>query len=127
MRSTRIPPAVEDRHVGGECAQDGQAAAPELPARILVAEGEDVRLEKLDADPGSSVEFSDVLLIKADENIHIGRPVLQGALVSGTVAVNALGDKVLVFKYKAKKQYRRTRGHRQQQSEVRIEKINIAG
>ena len=94
--------------------------------QYCVAEGEDVRLEKLDAEPGSSVEFSDVLLIKADENIHIGRPVLQGALVSGTVAVNALGDKVLVFKYKAKKQYRRTRGHRQAYSKVRIDKISFA-
>ncbi len=94
--------------------------------QYCVREGEDVRVEKLGMEPGSPVEFKDVLLVKADEKSVIGRPLVEGATVTGTVAENALGDTVLVFKYKAKKQYRRTRGHRQPYSRVHIEKINLA-
>jgi large subunit ribosomal protein L21 len=92
-----------------------------------VVEGEVVRLEKLEAESGSQVEFKDVLLVKTDEKTYIGRPLVEGAAVRGVVESIGKGDKVLVFKYKKKKQYRRTRGHRQDYSEVRIEKINIAG
>ena len=91
-----------------------------------VAEGELVRLEKLDADSGAQVEFKDVLLVRTDEKTYIGKPLVEGALVQGVVENNGQGDKVLVFKYKKKKQYRRTRGHRQLYSDVRIEKINLA-
>ncbi len=91
-----------------------------------VAEGEDVRVEKLSLEPGSAVEFKDVLLVRSDDQTVIGRPLVDGASVTGTVEKNALGDTVLVFKYKAKKQYRRTRGHRQPYSKVHIDKINVA-
>jgi large subunit ribosomal protein L21 len=92
-----------------------------------VSEGDLVCLEKLDSEPGAQVEFKDVLLVKTDDKTLIGQPLVEGATVTGTLATQSKSDKVLVFKYKSKKQYRRTRGHRQQQSEVRIEKINIAG
>ncbi len=91
-----------------------------------VAEGEVVHLEKLEAEAGASVEFKDVLLVRTGEQAYIGRPLLEGATVTGTVEANELDDKVLVFKYKAKKQYRRTRGHRQPFSRVHIDKINVA-
>jgi large subunit ribosomal protein L21 len=91
-----------------------------------VAEGEVVRLEKLEADPGAQVEFKEVLLVKGEEKAYIGTPLVAGALVQGIVQENGQGDKVLVFKYKKKKQYRRTRGHRQEYSAVRIEKISLA-
>ncbi len=91
-----------------------------------VAEGEVVRLERLEAEAGSSVEFKDVLLVNTGEQAYIGRPVLAGATVTGTVEANELDEKVLVFKYKAKKQYRRTRGHRQPYSRVHIDKISVA-
>ena len=92
-----------------------------------VAEGEIVRLEKLDAESGAQVEFKDILLVKADDETHIGRPLVEGAVVKGVVDSIGKADKVLVFKYKKKKQYRRTRGHRQQYTDVRIEKIEVAG
>ncbi len=92
-----------------------------------VAEGELVRVERLEVDPGAPVEFKDVLLVKTEAKTYIGRPLVQGASVLGTLASQDKDDTVLVFKYKKKKQYRRTRGHRQQHSEVRIEKINVAG
>ena len=92
-----------------------------------IAEGEVVRVEKLQAESGAPVEFKDVLLVKADAKTYIGQPLVEGATVTGILESQGKDDKVLVFKYKKKKQYRRTRGHRQQHSEVRIDKINVAG
>jgi large subunit ribosomal protein L21 len=92
-----------------------------------VAEGDVIRVEKLDAEQGAAVEFKDVLLVTTEDKTYIGRPVVQGASVSGTLKSQGKDDKVLVFKYKKKKQYRRTRGHRQQHSEIVIDKINVAG
>lgn len=91
-----------------------------------VSEGDVIRLEELQAESGAQIEIKDVLLVKTDEKTHIGRPLVEGASVQGTVEENGKGDKVLVFKYKKKKQYRRTRGHRQHYSEVRIDKINLS-
>jgi len=95
--------------------------------QYCVAEGDLVRIEKLETDPGSPVEFKEVLLVKTDAKTYIGQPLVEGASVSGKLEAQDKDDTILVFKYKAKKQYRRTRGHRQQHSEVRIEKINVAG
>jgi len=92
-----------------------------------VAEGDVIRVEKLEAEQGGPVEFKEVLLVKTEAKTYIGQPVVEGASVSGTLKAQGKDDKVLVFKYKKKKQYRRTRGHRQQHSEVIIEKIIVAG
>jgi large subunit ribosomal protein L21 len=91
-----------------------------------VAEGSLVRLEKLGIEAGSEVEFKDVLLVKTEEEAYIGQPLVEGAAVRGVVEENGLGDKIIVFKFKRRKQYRRTRGHRQHYSDVRIEKISLA-
>ena len=93
--------------------------------QYCVSEGDLVRVEKLAVEPGAPVEFKDVLLVKTDEKTYIGTPLVQGASVLGSLQSQDKDDTILVFKYKKKKQYRRTRGHRQQHSEVRIEKINI--
>jgi large subunit ribosomal protein L21 len=95
--------------------------------QYCVAEGEIVRIEKLDAESGAQVEFKDILLVKADDKTYIGRPLVDGATVQGVVEKIGKAEKVLVFKYKKKKQYRRTRGHRQEFTEVRIDKIQVAG
>jgi large subunit ribosomal protein L21 len=92
-----------------------------------VAEGEVLRVEKLEADSGSQVEFTDVLLVKTETQTLIGQPLVEGAMVKGVIEGVGKSDKVLVFKYKKKKQYRRTRGHRQQFSTVRIESISVGG
>jgi large subunit ribosomal protein L21 len=92
-----------------------------------VSEGDVVSVEKLKAELGAPVEFKDVLLVKTDAKTYIGQPLVEGASVLGTLESQDKDDKILVFKYKKKKQYRRTRGHRQQHSEVRIQKINVAG
>ncbi len=95
--------------------------------QYCVSEGDIVRVEKLAIDPGAPVEFKEVLLVKTDAKTYIGQPLVQGASVLGTLESQDKDDTILVFKYKKKKQYRRTRGHRQQHSEVRIEKINVVG
>jgi len=92
-----------------------------------VSEGDVVSVEKLEIDGGAPVEFKEVLLVKTDAKTYIGQPLVQGASVLGTLESQEKDEKILVFKYKKKKQYRRTRGHRQRHSEVRIEKISIAG
>jgi large subunit ribosomal protein L21 len=89
-----------------------------------VSEGDVIRVEKLNAEVDAPVEFKDVLLVKTDEKTDIGNPLVEGASVEGILRAQEKSDKILVFKYKKKKQYRRTRGHRQQYSEVLIEKIN---
>jgi large subunit ribosomal protein L21 len=92
-----------------------------------VAEGDVVCVEKLEAEADAPVEFNEVLLVKTDKKTYIGEPLVDGASVKGVLKSQDKADKVLVFKSKKKKQYRRTRGHRQQYSEVLIEKISVAG
>jgi large subunit ribosomal protein L21 len=92
-----------------------------------VCEGDVIQVEKLEAEQGAPVEFKDVLLVKTEAKTFIGQPIVEGASVTGILESQGKNEKVLVFKYKKKKQYRRTRGHRQQHSEVRIDKINVAG
>jgi large subunit ribosomal protein L21 len=92
-----------------------------------VAEGEVVRVEDLGLEPGSEIDFQEVLLVKTDEKTYIGQPRIEGASVKGVIESLGQGEKVLVFKYKKKKQHRRTRGHRQHYADVRIGKIHISG
>jgi large subunit ribosomal protein L21 len=87
--------------------------------------GETVRVEKLDQDVGSTVEFSRVLTVHDDQNLHVGTPIVHNAKVVGTVIENGKARKVIVFKYKRKKQYRVFRGHRQPYTAVRVNSITL--
>lgn len=89
-----------------------------------VQEGDVVFVEKLNADVDSTVEFNEVVVISKDGNITVGKPVIEGATVTGKVLGQGKEKKVIVFKYKAKKDYRRKQGHRQPYTKVQIEKIN---
>jgi large subunit ribosomal protein L21 len=88
-----------------------------------VTEGEVLAIEKLDLPPGRKAQFDQVLLVEDGETIQVGTPVLDNAMVLGLVLENFKDEKVLVFKKKRRKQYRRTRGHRQQLTKVRITRI----
>lgn len=89
-----------------------------------VKEGDVLDLEKLSEDEGSEVEFDSVLLISGnDEAVKVGTPYVENAKVKGKVEEHGKGDKITVFKYKPKKNYRRKKGHRQPFSRVKIEKI----
>jgi large subunit ribosomal protein L21 len=91
--------------------------------QIQVSPGESVRVEKLDAEVGATVEFDRVLMLNQDGEVELGKPYVEGARVTGTVLEQGRAQKVLVFKKKRRKQYRRTRGHRQPFTSVRIESI----
>jgi large subunit ribosomal protein L21 len=88
-----------------------------------VAQGEDVKVEKLESKAGDQVVFDKVLLAGEGENVRIGNPFLEDTRVIGRLRRHGKNRKVVVFKYKKRKNYRRTRGHRQEYSLVRIENI----
>ena len=88
-----------------------------------VSEGDTLFIEKLDVNAGDAVVFDQVLAIVDGENSKFGTPVVEGAKVDASVVKNGRGKKVIVFKYKPKKGYRRKQGHRQPYTKVQIEKI----
>ena len=90
-----------------------------------VAEGDVVFFEKLDAEEGKKVTFDKVILVANDKKIEVGAPYVKGIKVEGKVVSHGKGKKILVYKYKAKKNYRRTQGHRQPYTKVEITKIKM--
>ena len=89
-----------------------------------VQEGDTIFVEKLDANEGESISFDKVLLVSGEGDVKVGKPYVDGAVVSGNVVEQGKGKKVIVFKFKAKKDYRKKQGHRQPYTRVKIEKIN---
>jgi large subunit ribosomal protein L21 len=89
-----------------------------------VAVGDRIRVEKLPAAVGDTVTFDAILAVKAGEELTIGRPTIQGARVVARVVEQDKARKVLIFKKKRRKQYRRTRGHRQSFTAVVVEEIH---
>ncbi|MFZ5899745.1 MAG: 50S ribosomal protein L21 [Bacillota bacterium] len=88
-----------------------------------VQEGDQIFVEKLPAEAGETVTFERVLAVGKDDGLMVGRPVVEGAKVTGKVVKQVRGRKIIVFKYKPKKNYRRKKGHRQPYTKVQIEKI----
>ena len=91
-----------------------------------VAAGDVVFFEKLEAEEGKKVTFDNVVLVSDDKKVEVGAPYVKGVKVEGKVVSHGKGKKVLVYKYKAKKNYRRTQGHRQPYTKVEITKIKTA-
>lgn len=90
-----------------------------------VKEGDVLSVEKLNIEPGRKAQFDRVLLIEDGDDIRVGTPVLDNAMVLALVLENYKDEKVLVFKKKRRKQYRRTRGHRQPLTKIRIARITL--
>jgi len=88
-----------------------------------VEAGQVVRFDRLTAEVGAQVTLGEVLLVSGDTGTQVGAPLLSGATVLGTVVEHGRGDKIRVFKYKKRKHYRRTRGHRQSFTAVRIDTL----
>lgn len=88
-----------------------------------VQEGDVIYVEKLNAEVESTVELNEVLAVGTEEGIKVGTPVVEGAKVVAKVAAQGKAKKVIVFKYKSKKDYRRKNGHRQPYTKLVIEKI----
>ena len=87
-----------------------------------VSEGDVIYIEKIDAQVDSTVSF-DTMLVENEGEVKVGTPVVEGVKVEGKVVGQIRGEKIVVFKYKAKKNYRRKQGHRQPYTKVEITKI----
>lgn len=89
-----------------------------------VQEGDVIFVEKIEAEDSSVVTFDKVLAVSSEGTLNVGSPVVEGASVSAKVLGQGKTKKIIVFKYKPKKGYRRKQGHRQPYTKVQIEKIN---
>lgn len=88
-----------------------------------VQQGDTIFIEKLDANDGDMVSFDKVLLISNEGKVEAGKPYVQNAKVEASVIENGKAKKIIVFKYKSKKNYRKKQGHRQPYTKVKIELI----
>ncbi len=88
-----------------------------------VEEGEILRIEKLVAEDGATVEFDRVLMVADGEDVKVGTPELEGARVSATVTAQGRGEKIRVIKFKRRKNYLRHQGHRQGYTEIKVTAI----
>jgi large subunit ribosomal protein L21 len=88
-----------------------------------VSEGDIINLDRVELPAGGEVDFPEVLAVKGSEGMILGRPRVENARVTGRVVGHFKDKKVLVFKHKRRKNYRRTRGHRQTYTRVKIENI----
>lgn len=91
-----------------------------------VSEGETIRVEKIDGQVGEPVSFDHVLMFSDGETVKVGRPTLADVAVTGRIVEQGKAKKILVFKYKKRKRYRRKMGHRQQYTALKIDTIKTA-
>ncbi len=89
-----------------------------------VQEGDEFRVEKLDGQVGDNIVFDKVLVVSDDNGVKVGKPVIEGAKVEAEILDNGKAKKVIAFKYKPKKGYRKKKGHRQPFTKVKINSIN---
>src|SRR5512135_3091241 len=89
-----------------------------------VAAGGKLKVERLAAEVGSEIVIDDVLMVADGDNIKVGAPVVAGASVKATVLSHGRGDKVMIYKMRRRKHYRKTQGHRQNYTEIRIDGIS---
>jgi large subunit ribosomal protein L21 len=87
--------------------------------------GMSIRVPSLDVEPGANVTFDQVLLGSSDNGVKLGLPLVDGASVTGEVVAHGKGEKIIIFKHKRRKNYRRKQGHRQKYTEVRINEVNL--
>ncbi|HAG15785.1 MAG TPA: 50S ribosomal protein L21 [Bacteroidales bacterium] len=94
--------------------------------QFKVEKDQKIFVHRLDSEEGASLEFNKVLLIDNEGTVNVGAPTVEGAKVSGKLIGHVRGDKVLIFKKKRRKNYRKSRGHRQDFSQILIENIALS-
>ncbi len=92
-----------------------------------VAKGDVVKVEKLDGDPGTRLDLNEVLLVNTGSDVLVGRPFIEGATVATEIVDQARDRKILVFKFRRRKRYRRKAGHRQAFTALKIIEITAGG
>ncbi|WP_456242871.1 50S ribosomal protein L21 [Spirochaeta lutea] len=85
-----------------------------------------LKVDKIEAEEGKDLDFDTVLLFRGDDSIKVGAPYVEGAKVTAVLEKHAKGDKVIVYKYKRRKDYQRKQGHRQNYSFIRIKEVSLA-
>ena len=93
--------------------------------QFKVEEGNELFVHRLDANEGDQVSFEDVLLVDQDGEVTLGKPTVDGAQVSASVVEHLKGDKVIVFKKKRRKGYRKKNGHRQHFTKIKVDGITV--
>lgn len=101
------------------------AIIEECGKQYKVTKGDVVFFEKFDVEEGKKVIFDKVILVSDENKVEIGSPYVKGVKVEGKVVSHGKGKKIIVFKYKAKKNYRRKQGHRQPYTKVEITDIKV--
>ncbi len=91
-----------------------------------VSKGDIIRLEKLQGKVGDQVTLNDVLMVSQDGEVQVGTPRLDNTVVTGEIVQQVKGKKVLIFKMKRRKNYRRLKGHRQQYTYLKVNEIQLA-
>lgn len=91
--------------------------------QYTVAENDVIVVEKLAGEAGSEIKLEDILLVGAEGKTTVGTPLVKGASVTAEIIEQGKGDKVIIFKKKRRQNYRRTKGHRQEQTVLRIKSI----
>jgi large subunit ribosomal protein L21 len=88
-----------------------------------VSEGQTLKVEKLNAEEGASIDLNEVLMVADGDDIKVGAPFIDGGKVTATVASQGRGKKVMIVKFRRRKHHRKQMGHRQSYTELKIEKI----
>ena len=95
--------------------------------QFKVEQNEEIFVHRLEGEPGSAVEFSQVLLLDNDGEVTVGKPLVEGSVITGKILDHVRGDKVVVFKKNRRKGYQKETGHRQDFSKILIENITVKG
>ena len=94
--------------------------------QYLVKRGDKIKIEKIEGDKGKEINFTDVLLFQDDKKVEIGKPMIKDAKVVAEILEQGKGDKIIIFKYKSKKRYKKKAGHRQLYTEIKIKDILLS-
>lgn len=93
--------------------------------QLKAAQNDVLIVEKLEGEPGTSIEFGEVLMVSDGDKVQFGSPFVKGAMVTGEIVRQCKGPKIVAFNYKAKKNERKRWGHRQPQTHVRVTGIKV--
>ena len=95
--------------------------------QFKVEKNDEIFVHRLEGEPGTKIEFDQVLLLDNDGKISVGKPLVDGTSISGSIVDHVRGDKVVIFKKKRRKGYEKESGHRQDFSKILIESITLKG
>jgi len=91
-----------------------------------ISKGDIIRVEKIEGRVGDQVTMKDVLLVSQEGQVHVGNPLLANAMITGEIVQEVKGKKIVTYKMKRRKNYRRTKGHRQTYTYLRVNDISMA-